>query len=192
MGVPALLAVTALSAGVQAAGAIKQGQAQKAAADYQAQIATMNSQIAQQNANNATQVGEQQQINQQMKTRATVGGILAAQGANNLDVNSGSQLDVKTSAQEMGQLDALTIRNNASRQAWNYEVQGATDTAQAGLYNSEGSSDQLAGFLNAGSSLLSGASSVGSKYLQFSQYNASDAPDMNYDVFGDAERAGVI
>lgn len=154
----------AASAGLQAAGAIEQGQAQSKAAAYQAQVATNNATIAKENANYATAAGEQSMVNQQKKTKATIGAITAGQGANNLDVNSGSDLQVRTSAAQLGQLDALTIKNNAARTAWNEENQASSYTAQSQLDTSESKSSSLAGFINAGNSVLGGASSIGKLY----------------------------
>ena len=103
-------------------------------------------------------------VNQQKKTKATIGAITAGQGANNLDVNSGSDLQVRTSAAQLGQLDALTIKNNAARTAWNEENQASSYTAQSQLDTSESKSSSLAGFINAGNSVLGGASSIGKLY----------------------------
>jgi hypothetical protein len=160
----ALPFIMAASAGVSAVGAIEQGQAQSQAASYQAEVSSMNAKIAKENATYEQASGEQQMYNQQQKARATVGAIVAAQGANNLDVNSGSNLSVRTGTEEMARLDALTIKNEAARKAWGYEAAAAGDTAQAGLYRSEASSSALAGYINAGSSILGGASSIGKLY----------------------------
>lgn len=44
---------------------------------------------------------------------------LAAQG---IDIDTGSALDVQLETYGLGELDALTIRNNAKREAWGYRV----------------------------------------------------------------------
>ena len=76
------------SSGISAAGSVMSGQAQQAAARYNAQVAKQNAQIATQNANMAGAVGNEDVAIQGLKNKAAVGGILAAQGANNVDVNS--------------------------------------------------------------------------------------------------------
>lgn len=163
------VAATAVSAVVGAVGSYEQGQAQKQAYDYQAQVARNNAKIAQQNASWATQIGDTQAVNEGMKTRAQVGAIKAAQAASGIDVNTGSAVDVRSSASELGELNALTIRSNAARQAYGYQVQGTSDIAQAQLDVYSGNQAQTAGYIGAFGSLLGGASSAGGQYIKFQQ-----------------------
>jgi len=160
IAVVAAVAGTAVSAIGQANAAAAQGKA----ANYQAQVAANQQQIASQQAQQASAAGEQQAYNQGMRTRALVGSIEAAQGASNVDVNSGSAVDVRSSAAALGQLDALTIRSNAARQAYGFETQGVSYGAEAGLQQQKASQAGTAGTLGAFGSLLSGASSVARQY----------------------------
>lgn len=162
----ALAAVTGSSV-MNAAGAYQQGQAASKNAAYQAQIAAMNSRIAQQNAGYEIAKGEQQETQQQLKTRAVVGSMEAAQGANGLDVNSGSNLRVRESAEQLGAQDAQTIQTNATRSAWNYEAQAAGLTAQSTLDRQESKQENVASYFAAGSSLLSGASKFAGTQYEF-------------------------
>lgn len=166
------LAGTALSAGVGVIGAITTANAQSDAAKFQAQVASNNAIIADRQAQTTIAAGEQQATISGLKTRATVGAIKAAQGASNVDVNTGSAVDVRSSQAELGMEDQLTIRSNAARQAYGYQVQSVSDTAQAQLDQQKASSAQTAGFLSAGGSLIGGASSVGK---QFSDFKTSGA-----------------
>jgi hypothetical protein len=65
---------------------------------------------------------------------------------------------------EVGMINAMTIRSNASREAYGQEVQATSDTAQAQLDLMEGSQAAEGGDLGAIGSLLSGASTTG-KYF---------------------------
>jgi hypothetical protein len=170
-----LAAVSAGSAlvagGVGAYGAIQSSDAASASASYQAQVSANNATIASQNAQYATAAGEAQVTQSQLKTAATVGGIKASEAASGLDVNSGSNVDVQSSAKQLGELDALTIRNAAARQAYGYQTQSMSDVAQAGLEKAQSSQDLTAGMFGAGSSILGGATSASNsygKYLQLS------------------------
>ncbi len=163
MGLP-LLAMGLAGAAVSAVGSYEAGQAGKASADYQSQVARNNAMIARQNEGWTTQSGEAKVAAQGMKTAQTVGATKAAQGASNIDVNSGSAAKVRTAEAKLGALDALTIRSNTSREAYGYAVTAVSDEAQAGLLESQGSQAETAGDIGALSSFLSGASSVGSKY----------------------------
>ena len=151
------VATSAAGAATSAMGAIKQGNAAQAAADYNAQIAGMNAVNNKNNAERAAAAGEQNAAQAELKGRAAVGAIRAAQAANNVDVNTGSAVDVRSSAAETGQLNALTIRNNAAREAWGYQNQAASNTAQASLDTMQGQAAQDAASITATSDLLSGA-----------------------------------
>lgn len=158
------VATSAAGAATSAMGAIKQGNAAQAAADYNAQIAGMNAVNNKNNAERAAAAGEQNAAQAELKGRAAVGAIRAAQAANNVDVNTGSAVDVRSSAAETGQLNALTIRNNAAREAWGYQNQAASNTAQASLDTMQGQAAQDAASITATSDLLSGAGKAAGGY----------------------------
>ncbi len=166
------IAATAIGTGVSVAGQMSAASAQSKAANYQAQVAQNQQQIASEQAKQASAAGQQQAYNQGMKTRALVGSIEAAQGASNIDVNTGSAVDTRSSAAELGQLDALTIRSNAARQAYGFETQATSYGAQSGLEKQQAAGAASAGGLAATGSLLSGASSVARQYQGFLQSGA--------------------
>lgn len=165
MGTVAVVA-TAVSAVVSAYGAYSSGEAQKAAADSQAKIASYNAQVAQNNATTALQEGDANATQAAMKSKAQLGGIIAAQAANGIDVNSGSAVAVQSSARMEGQQDALSIRTNAARQAYSYDTQAASYTMQASLDTQEGENAETAGYIGTATSLLQGASSAYSSYAK--------------------------
>lgn len=166
------LAATLVSSVVGGVGAIASGNASKAAADYNASIASTNATIAKQNASFAGAAGEAQVEQQSQKTRAAVGGIKAAQAANGLDVNSGSTVDVRSSASELGELSALNIRSNATRTAYGYQNQAVSDQSQAQIDKFQGEQEQLAGEVGGATSLLGGA---GNATLNFNKYLGSSS-----------------
>lgn len=154
-------------AGLGAFGAIQSAHASSAAASYNAEVAANNAQIAKQNATWASQAGEQQAGMSAAKTRATVGAMEANQAASGVDIGSGSALDVRSSAKELGQLDAINIRANAARQAYGYDVQSSSFNSQSQLDRYEASQDTTAGYINAGSSILGGVGSASSNYANY-------------------------
>lgn len=155
------------STGIGAFGAIKSGQASAASARYNAAVTADNAQIQKNNASLAAQAGEAQAGMSEMKTRATVGAIAANQAAAGIDVGSGSALDVRSSARELGELDAINIRSNAARTAYGYQVQSSSDTSQSQLDRFQAGQDSTAGFVNAGSTILGG---VGNTSLNYAKY----------------------
>lgn len=144
----------------QGVGSVAEGFAGGRAADFQAQIARNNAQVAKANAHAATQAGEVSAFNSMLRTRAQVGQTKAAQAASGIDVNSGSALQVQQSERVLGMLDALTIRSNAARAAYGYESEAMSDLARARLLKQRGKLSRIRGFMDASATILEGASSI--------------------------------
>lgn len=161
---PLMMATTAVSGGLSALGQIRAGNASGNAADYRAQVAENNAKTAEMNATMTTQAGETASANAGMKTAAVIGRQKAAQGANNIDVNSGSAAQVRSATDALGMLDAMTIRSNAAREAYGYQVQGSNFKAEAQLDRAMGKESRTGGWLGAAGTLLSTASTVGKNY----------------------------
>lgn len=181
----ALPFITAASMALSAIGSIQQGKQQAAAAKYNAQVQENNATIAKQNATFVAQEGAANTEREQMKTRATVGAIKAAQSANGVDVNTGSAVDVQSSAAELGELNAITVRSNAVRQAYGFQTQAASDQAQAALDRQQAKYDTRAGYMKAASTLI-GQGTQGYNAGNFDSwlgknsmnYNTDFGPDM--------------
>lgn len=161
---------------VSAYGAYQQGQAQKSAANYQAQVAANNAQIAQTNARLATQKGEIEATQQELKNRAQMGEIVASMAANNVDVGSGSALDVRKSADVVGQMDAATIRSNAALENYGYRSQSLGFQSQSTLDKATAQNAGEASYIGAAGSLLGGASRVGAQYVQWQTATGNPSP----------------
>ncbi len=157
----------AAATGLDAAGALFSGIGGYKQAAYQASVAANNAKIAGMNAENAMAAGGYAESLQKLKTGQEVGAQLAAQGASGVDVSIGSPAQVRASTEFSGALDAAMIHYNAAKEAFGEKVQQSAFEAQAKLdrmaaYGSFGS-----GVLKAGSTLLSGASSLSAKAAQF-------------------------
>lgn len=114
----------------------------------QAQIARNNAILAQRNANVTMGEGEVATSQQQLKNRATIGAITAGEAASGVDVNTGSALDTRASAAEVGQLDALTIRSDYARRAYGFRTQAQQDREQAAIYGAAAQQSILGGYLS--------------------------------------------
>lgn len=163
------LAASVAGAGVSAYGASKTGEANAQAATYQAQVAANNKKIADQNAQAAITSGGLQSFTQGTKTAQVVGQQKAAQAANGLDVNSGTNLNVRTATQDMGHLDALTIMNNAMKKAAGFTAQGMNFGAESTLDTMKAGTSKTTGDIGVATSLLGGASSFSDKWIGYSQ-----------------------
>jgi hypothetical protein len=155
------------SAGVGALGAIQSSEAQSNTAKYNASVAAANATMAKQSAAYAGAAGAAQSEQASLQTRAKVGGIEAAQAAGNIDVNSGSALDVRSSASQLGELNALSVRSNAARTSYGYQVQAANDTAQSQLDTYGASTASTAGDISAFGTVLGGVGNAASNYAKF-------------------------
>lgn len=163
----ASLASTLLGGVSGAVGSIQQGQAAKAAGNYNAEVADANAAQAKNNATIASQSGDEQAGMQEQKTRALVGAEEANTAASGIDVNSGSAVDVRASSTDLGMLDAITVRSQATREAYGYNTQAASLSNQATVDRAEGEASESAGVINAGSTLLGAGGSAASNFAKY-------------------------
>lgn len=163
------LGSTIFGALTQAAGAKAVGQAQQETNQFLGTQSFYNSMVAQQNASLVREQGEVEAQKYGMGAAQRMGQIKATQASSGLDINSGSALQVQKSQQLVSDIDLDQIRSNAAKTAYNYDVQAVQDKNQGQLYFMAGSNAAQAGQINATSSIISGAGSVASKWLQTSQ-----------------------
>lgn len=153
--------------GLQAGGDILKGDAQKRALDYQFQVSRNNAGIAQTDAEYSAAAGHQRAAQIGERNANTSGRIKAAQGANGVDVNSGSAVDVQAGQRQAGQLDALTEEHNALLQAFGYQSQAMNYNAQAAVEKNEADQAPLGAGLAAAGDLISQSSSLATKWLPY-------------------------
>jgi hypothetical protein len=77
-----------------------------------------------------------------MKGKADVSSMVAHQSASGIDINSGSSTNVRTSMVELNQFGEATIRANAAKVAYGYEVEAMQDEAQSKLYTYTADTDR--------------------------------------------------
>jgi|SRR5580693_1534402 hypothetical protein len=150
-------------------GSLFQGQAQSNMYKYQAGVAQVNAKVANQDAQYATEAGNVEATNSGLRTRAEVGTTRAGMAAGNVDINSGSGARVVSSETAIGQENEATIRANAAKRAYGFEVKAAGDTATAGAMDVAATTSIESGDIGAISSVIGAAGSVSSKWLQAGQ-----------------------
>jgi len=129
---------------VAAVGAVRQGQAASAAANYNAQLAERNAQAAEAQGAAAAEA-------QQRDAQRKIGTAVALYGASGVQTDTGSPADVLADSARNASLDNLNIKYNARLRALGLQAQSNLDTANA-------ANSKSAGNINATSQLLSGAS----------------------------------
>lgn len=113
------------------AGSMMQAQGQKESGVFQSGILTQNAAFKTQAANEAINAGNTSADWQRVRTGQAVGTQRSVQAANGIDVNSGSSAQMQDDTAMLGELDALTIQNNAAREAYGYRVQAKQDLLNA-------------------------------------------------------------
>lgn len=146
----------AASTAVSAVGAIAQGQAQARAYRMQAQAQDWQANLEKQNADVARQQSAAQEELQRRKFDALQGEALAgvAQSGTGFE---GSNLDLLKQNELNNELDALTIRYQGENQARGLIAQSEIARMNAGILRNNADNAITAGYFNAGSNLLSGA-----------------------------------
>lgn len=150
----------------------KIGQAEGRAAESQAQLTDYNAAVAGLQAKDAVTRGEEQANQFRSRTRALIGEQRAGFAAGNIDVGFGSAVDTQADASYIGELDALTVRTNAAREAWGYRVEATDQNNRARIQRQEGKNAVTAGkerakasnYAAAGTLLGAGTSLLEAKY----------------------------
>jgi len=146
------LAATAIGTAVSVAGQVKAGraakkagEAERRASDSQAELLDYNAAVADLQAQDAIERGTIDEQRFRQSIRATIGAQRAGFAASNIDVGYGSAVDVQADAAFLGELDALTLRNNAAREAWGYRVEAEDTRRRAEIARREGVMLEAAG-----------------------------------------------
>ena len=171
------LVLMAAGTALSAVSAIKQGQAQSNAANYNATVANQNA------ANAASQAAAASDL-QTRQAEKQMGAEVAAYGAAGVDPSSGSPAEVLSNSAQMATLNNLTTQ-------YNYKLQGIGYQDQANLDTSEASSATSASYLSAAGDIAGGVSKAygqgmfsngGSTIPQFGGYQSTS---LNSSVFGE-------
>lgn len=150
VGAVASLAGTAVSA----MGQMQAAKAQARAAEYQAKW-------DQAQAVDAIERGQVEEQKVRNRNAQVLGRQRAVMAAGNLDLTSGSPLDILGDTAQIGELDALTTRNNAQREAESFRVDSELRKGEAKNY-------RTAGKFAAVGTALSGVGSFAEKWYKAS------------------------
>jgi hypothetical protein len=153
-----------------------QGQAQKAQADQQAAELRQNALYLNNAARDAERRGAIESDWQRVSTQAAIGSQRVAQAGSGGVVDQDSYGIMTQDTAQLGELDALTISNNAAREAYGYKVQASSLTTNAANLQSQAKRGMMTSILGGAaqgfgagggfSAFGGGASSAGSVNLQ--------------------------
>jgi hypothetical protein len=122
----------------QGEGEERAGLAAQRAAESQAALAEFNAAVADLQAKDALARGELDANRFRQRVKVLVGEQRAGIAAGNVDVGYGSAVDVQADTAFQGELDALTVKTNAAREAWGYRVEAEDIRQRARIARQEG------------------------------------------------------
>jgi hypothetical protein len=170
------LGLGALSTGLSTVGGVLGAVNSYQQGMFQSKIASYNAQLANQNRQASLTSGQNAEEIKRMQTGKLVGSEAAATAAGGIDVGSGSPEAVREATRMAGEYDALNIRYNAARQAYGYSQEAFSDLLQSKVAKQNAVSGLVGGLFNAGSSFVSGASSLADKWAQYQMTGALQVP----------------
>lgn len=95
----------------------------KAQAEYNRKVSEINEAYTMAKSDDAIRRGEQEVEGHRSKVRQLVGSQKAGLAASGVDVSSGSAAQIVDQTEKLGELDAITLKNNAWREAYGYKVE---------------------------------------------------------------------
>jgi hypothetical protein len=160
-----LMAMSSFTQGAASFGsAYSQAGAMKAQGDYQAKMAELNSEFAELQAADALKRGDRNASSVIKEGDKVAGAQRASLAGQGVDVNFGSARTVQDDTRHSAALDALTVKNNAWREAWGYKMQ-ALESSSRGEFAGFAAQNQANNTLLTGGMQAFGSGLKGYAYL---------------------------
>lgn len=148
------------------AGMYQQGKAAEASNEYQAKVTANQAKVAGYQAEDALERGDVAERQQRLQVRQLAGKQRAEMGASGAGLDSGSFVDTLGDTADFGELDALTIRANADKEAWGYRAAAAGQEGQSALYSAQAGWSSSARPWETGGSILTGFGTVADRWYR--------------------------
>ena len=158
------MALSGLGSVVSVMGAVQQGQAAAAQADYSAKVARQNAEIDRRKADDASERGRLESEKMKEKGRQFSGAQKAALASQGTRMDTGSPLAIQIDTAGITASDDATLRYNAMLERSGFLSNAAQAETRARGSEFESSLAKQASFYNAGSTLLTGASSLAKQW----------------------------
>lgn len=157
-GLSLALGVGQMAMGV--AGSLIGAASEAEAARKAEEVALRNKAIAEENAQRTLILAQEEQYDVDMETAALLGEQEAIQAGSGLRLDSGSYIQTRRTARELGRIDALNVQEAARIRAQAYRTEGDSYAAEADAARRAEGNARLSGFLGAANSIIGGASSL--------------------------------
>lgn len=156
----AMASLSIASTALSAYGQYQQGQQAEATANYNAKVAERDAQNKEIAATDAVRRGQLAEDQQRQKTRQILASQRVGLAAGGDDLSDISTQSIFGDTAAAGELDALTIRSNAAREAWGLKNDAASSIAQAQGSRIQGSAAANAGTMGAAGTVIGGAAKI--------------------------------
>lgn len=123
------------------------GFSQRETARTRRDIAKFNARVEELRAEDARRRGVELAGISRGKTKKILGSQKVIQAASGIDVTTGSAADIRAETQDIGELDEITIKNNAMREAFGFETRATSEKLKGDLAFSAGTSRATETFL---------------------------------------------
>lgn len=170
----ASLVSSAGGAASSAIGAYYSAAADKSRLRFQAKMSEMNAAQIEKSAQQTLRAGQAEEQAVRMRTGQLKSTQRAAMAANGIALNEGSAVQVLTSTDYMGEVDANTVAANAVRAAWGYRVEGTNASNEALMARATASAIKPG--LSAATSLIGSAGTIANQWYSFKKAGAFDKP----------------
>lgn len=162
-----IVGATLASTAITAVQTYSQYKAQKAEGDasekmyqFQSQIDESNARLSEMQAKDSIKRGEREEEDHRKRVRGLIGSQRASFAAQGIELSDGSALDIVEDTASLGAEDALTIRNNAWREAWGYRTQAANLQSSAAFSRVAGANAKASSKAAAKNTLITGGLQV--------------------------------
>jgi hypothetical protein len=169
-GPTAIRGMQGVGLGMSALGAFNGARANQVTLDGQADIAEINARVAESSAQSVLISGQREEQKSRISTANLKGTQRASLAANGVDLGVGSAENILTTTDVLGEIDAQTIKANATASAWGHRTQAVNQQAQArSARAASGAISPVSAMLT---TALGGAGQVASSWYQFKRAGA--------------------
>ena len=154
---------TLASAGMSAIGAYQSVQGQKAQLQYQSQVDANNAKIAEWQANEAKNKGDEEAAKIRRQAEQVKGAQRTSMAARGLDLNEGTAQELQDQTDFFSMYDQNTVKRNASNEAWAARQQAGNFTSSSQAKAATAKS--MSPLMSATTSLLGSAATVSDRWL---------------------------
>ncbi len=166
------LATTVIGGIIQFQGQRAAGKAARAEAEYKAALAQNNRIRAEYLAEDAIERGKEEEAEERLRGRMLVGLMRAELASSGQVVDEGSAGELTIDQAELNELNAITVRTNAAREAQEFRIRASQFGSEADLQEFAGRQAERRSRRSGLGTLLTTATSVAGRWYQFRQQGA--------------------